>query len=131
MRREIAPPQMLQAISLRESGGKTAAEQLQWHEPVDAGQNEGPASRLATKAHGAVKGDIKRLRFQLFDGRARRFDPVLRQVAERKQRHMQPLGRGQSATKRMGRFQDLRYFINARGGLGVGKNCEKQLARLA
>ena len=59
---------MPQTISLRESVGKTAAKQLQRDDPVAARQNERPASRPPTKAHGAVKGDIKRLRLQLVDG---------------------------------------------------------------
>jgi hypothetical protein len=74
MRREIATPQMSQAIPSRECRGERPPEYFQPLQAVAAGQNERTASRLTAKAHGAVERNLEGLGPHFADRLTRLFD---------------------------------------------------------
>jgi len=84
MRREIAAPQMSQAIPSCECRGERPPEYFQPLQAVAAGQHEGTASWLTAKADGAVERNLEWLSPHFADRLTRCRDQLVRQTAERK-----------------------------------------------
>ena len=89
------------------------------------------ASWLTAKGHGAVERNLEGLGPHFTDRLARFSDQLVRQATERKQRHVQPIGRGQLTAKCMGCLHYRRHSVNLRGSLRIGEDRNKQLTGLA
>jgi hypothetical protein len=107
------------------------SERLEPSRPLVSNQHERPAARSTAKADAAIEHGFERRQAHPRQRRACLTDDVIRQAAEKQQRHMQPLTRCQLAGKSVRALKHAREPNDAVGRNGIGYSSQEQVAAIA